>query len=368
MESKPVNGSRNRGLNSVSEFNPAPNPPYPHEVRFTPTYVIQRLQNTQIMESRSFAANQSRLEATPNSDQAFTEQDLVHGQGQPNDPFTLSFQGEGYTKKWSHFLSSVKMPTAAYDNNTPTTGSEHDNYNLDSEWRGEQRLRDIFDCEDGDRVADDNEKPSISSVSSTTDPVLERQHYNWRVKEREIKLRARKWFNDNRTNWRSKLIDSVMENSYIPLFFRLLLITLSSIALGISGRLVHVTVGFDINQQASPLMALVVQAVSIAYLLYISYDEFTSQPLGLRDPKAKIRLVLIDLLFIIFSSANVSLSFVSQYDSEWVCHVNNLVSNMHLCREQRTLSGILMLIIVFWCITFTISLFRIVNATQIRNW
>lgn len=378
MDSKQGEITEKKGLTPISDselninLNPNINPPYRHELNFTPTYVTQRLNNTQVIESEGFISNQSKLKSIPDSVQVFNEHDLIYKQGDTNDPFTYSFRGEEYTRKWSNFLSSVKMPMSTYNNNTQqttATTTEHDNYHLDSEWKGDQRLRNIFDYEDvGDTIIDDDKSFTSPSTSSTADPDLERQHKNWRLKEQEIKQRARKWINNNRTNWRSNLIKSIMENSYIPLFFRLLLITLSSIALGVSGRLVHSTITHHMNQQASALMSLILQSVSIVYLLYISYDEFTSQPIGLRDPKAKIRLVLLDLLFIIFTSANVSLSFQSMYDSAWVCKIGSLITKSSLCSLQRTLSGILMLIIVFWCITFTISLFRIVNTTQIKNW
>lgn len=386
MEPKTHESRQKRGVETINNYNlninlnRNTNPPYPHEVKFTPTYVIERLNKTQVLQSDGFKSNQLKLKSIPNSTQVFNDHDLVYNQGQINDPFTYTFQGEQYTNKWSNFLSSVKMPMSIYlnendddddDNNMlikPDNSHYHDSYNLDSEWKGNQRLQAIFDYEDTNTIIEDDKSFTSPSMSSTTDPDLERQHKNWRLREREIKQRARKWIHDNKTNWRSNLINTVMENSYIPLFFRLLLIVLSAIAVGISGNLVHSTMGMVVSQQASSLMALILQAVSIVYLLYISYDEFTSQPLGLRNPKTKIRLVLLDLLFIIFSSANISLSFESMYDSSWVCQAGNLTTNTLLCSQQRTLSGILMFIIVFWCITFSISLFRIVNTTHIRNW
>ena len=58
-------------------------------------------------------------------------------------------------------------------------------------------------------------------------------------------------------------------------------------------------------------MAIIVDAVAMVYLLYITYDEYTGKPLGLRPAKAKMRLIFLDLFFIVFDSANLSLAFVS---------------------------------------------------------
>ena len=54
------------------------------------------------------------------------------------------------------------------------------------------------------------------------------------------------------------------------------------------------------EQQPSTIMALVVQSCALVYVIYIAYDEYTGKPLGLREPMSKMRLILLDLLFIIF--------------------------------------------------------------------
>jgi hypothetical protein len=66
-------------------------------------------------------------------------------------------------------------------------------------------------------------------------------------------------------------------------------------------------------------MAIVVDVVAIPYILYITWDEYTGKPLGLRSPKAKIRLVLLDLFFIIFESANLALAFAALTDNNGSC-------------------------------------------------
>lgn len=346
-----------------------------------------------------------------------------------DDPFTATFRDSRSNKvKWGEFLHTIKIPTSSvpvkksarrddmgyeageiYDSSEgsadeedppndgdpqpycPSLTSDSEKqialeifkgYDLHSKWKGGSRLRELFESADSLRstTSTDSESslPDVAGDSNGNDIDLEKG-YKSRLKrhrllmhrhkrERDIKDRAKYWISENKKTWKPKLLDSIMTNSYFPLFFRLISISLSTVALGLSSRLVKMTEAFDISQQPSPLMAMIVQAVGIFYLLYITYDEFTSQPLGLRDPTAKIRLVLLDLLFIIFSSANLSLSFQSIYDSRWVCTVGNgpgeLLYDSSMCNEVKALTAFLFLTLVAWCINFTISVFRIVHAVS----
>ncbi len=103
-------------------------------------------------------------------------------------------------------------------------------------------------------------------------------------------------------------------------------------------------------------MAIGVDAIAIVYLLYIMYDEYTGKPLGLRSAKAKLRLILLDLFFIIFQSANLSLSFDSLihfFDDDYAD-----VSGRQDYEKQRGLSAVLLIALVAWLSTFAVSIFR----------
>ncbi len=56
-------------------------------------------------------------------------------------------------------------------------------------------------------------------------------------------------------------------------------------------------------------MAIVVDTVAIPYIGYMTWDEYTGKPLGLRPPTQKISLILMDLFFIIFKSVSTTLAF-----------------------------------------------------------
>jgi len=105
-------------------------------------------------------------------------------------------------------------------------------------------------------------------------------------------------------------------------------------------------------------MAIVVDCVAIPYILYITYDEYTGKPLGLRSPQAKIRLVLLDLYFIIFESANLALAFASLTDKDGSCQPANNGTNHIICARVKALCSILMIALVAWTVTFIISIFR----------
>jgi hypothetical protein len=92
----------------------------------------------------------------------------------------------------------------------------------------------------------------------------------------------------------------------VPLFLRMIVLTTSTLALGLSCSIYHLTNKSTFSQTPSTIMAIVVDVVAMPYIGYITWDEYTGKPLGLRSPKAKMRLVLLDLLFIVFESANLT--------------------------------------------------------------
>jgi hypothetical protein len=146
----------------------------------------------------------------------------------------------------------------------------------------------------------------------------------------------------------------------VPLIFRITVFTTSCIALGLSGSIFHLSREYFYNQNPSTLMAIVVDVVAIPYIVYFTWDEYTGKPLGLRSPKAKIRLVLLDLFFIIFESANISLAFAALRDENGSCRAGPTPTNVNICGRVKALCGILMVALIAWNATFAISIFRYV--------
>lgn len=114
-------------------------------------------------------------------------------------------------------------------------------------------------------------------------------------------------------------------------------------------------------------MAIIVDAVALVYLVYITFDEYTSKPLGLRSPSAKARLILLDIFFIVFDSANLSLAFESLSTVRGACtmaEVNQEVApkNDAICDRQIALACVLLIALLAWLTTFSISVLRYESA------
>lgn len=166
-----------------------------------------------------------------------------------------------------------------------------------------------------------------------------------------------------------RLQHNLLMHPFVPLLFRITVLTTSAIALGISGSVHHLSDKYTYSQNASTTMAIVVDVVAIPYILYITWDEYTGKPLGLRSPKAKIRLVLLDLFFIIFESANLALAFGALTDANGSCRAS-LTSgkNTLICDRVKALCGILMVALIAWSMTFSVSIFRYVLRYPALLW
>lgn len=176
----------------------------------------------------------------------------------------------------------------------------------------------------------------------------------------------------------------LFQNRYVPLFCRMFIVVLCVIALSLAARIYSNSnisyYGSDtsssstykkyaLGQQPSTIMAIVVNSIAVLFEVFVAVDEFKGEPLGLRDPLGKLRLILLDLLFIIFSSANLAIAFGSMFDDDWVClggapSTTSSPKINYICRKQRTLSSFLFLILCTWVVTFTISIVRVVNKVS----
>ena len=125
----------------------------------------------------------------------------------------------------------------------------------------------------------------------------------------------------------------------------------SAVALALACSIHHTTHKHPSRIPATPStdMAIVVDAVALVYLLYITYDEYSGKPLGLRPAKAKMRLIFLDLFFIVFDSANLSLAFEA---------IQGDYCNSLGCTRQKALASVLLIALIAWLLTFSISVMR----------
>lgn len=163
--------------------------------------------------------------------------------------------------------------------------------------------------------------------------------------------------------WYIRIQNHLLKNPIVPLMFRLTVWTFSLTALALGGSIHHFAHLYRHPQGPSAIMAIVVDAVALPYIIYVTWDEYTGKPLGLRPPRSKMRLLFLDLFFIVFDSANLSLAFEALSDVTGSCteaEVNNSYDprNDKICGRQKALASVLLVALIAWLATFAISVLR----------
>ena len=153
--------------------------------------------------------------------------------------------------------------------------------------------------------------------------------------------------------WWQRVQRVILRNPIVPLIIRMIVWLFSLIALTLGGLIYHHRSLSKVEQVASPEMAIIVDVVALVYILYITYDEYTGKPLGLRPAKAKMRLLFLDLFFIVFDSANLSLAFQALSDISGLC-----TSKDPICTQQKALASVLLIALIAWLLAFSISVLR----------
>lgn len=82
----------------------------------------------------------------------------------------------------------------------------------------------------------------------------------------------------------------LLNSPMVPLTFRSIIWVLSLLALSFAASIFQLSRNHGVEQKPSTIMAMVVDALALIYLIYITYDEYSGKPLGLRSPSVKIRL------------------------------------------------------------------------------
>ncbi|KAF2151815.1 hypothetical protein K461DRAFT_313624 [Myriangium duriaei CBS 260.36] len=169
----------------------------------------------------------------------------------------------------------------------------------------------------------------------------------------------------------NKAKGTILKNPFVPLLFRTITAAFTLAALGLSAQVYHQTRAANrtesCRQRASTYIALAVDAVAIPYIIYITRDEYTSKPLGLRSATAKTSLLLVDLYFIVFYSSTLSLAFDALTDSRWACYSagnSTCIQSSSICKSQTGLVAVLLVALVAWIVTFSISVLRVVKRLR----
>jgi hypothetical protein len=161
---------------------------------------------------------------------------------------------------------------------------------------------------------------------------------------------------------------TIMNHPMVPAVARMVVLIFSILALSLAGAIFHHSDSAGCENNSSTWMAIIVDVVAILYTVYITYDEYTSKPLGLRSHNAKMSLIFLDLAFIVFESANLSLAFQALTDDKWACRDSDRYQacpyQRPICSRQKALTATLLIALFAWLGTFTISTLRYVLVSQ----
>jgi len=152
------------------------------------------------------------------------------------------------------------------------------------------------------------------------------------------------------------------------LVFRLITLTFATAALALGGSIHHIADKHkEFSNDASSYIAIVVDAIAIPYILGVTWDEYTGKPLGLRPAGEKLRIVLLDLFFIVFQSANLALAFLALSESSQGCGPRDGRQFLEsLCDRAEALAAVLLIALIAWLLTFSVSLLRLVERVAQR--
>lgn len=335
---------------------------YSLQPKVVPNYVLARLASAyQNEQFRSGSSSDSHPPQSRTASVALSEREEEYTSFM-NDPFNKTLS-HGY----ADLLRAVKQPSEFITDQISLNQSLSNSPISDGSWGGDERLRQaIMGTSAGDNLP--GTQPRGNFFSRLFLPKRRLADDTPRVRSK-----AGYWMLDEKRKDLAPTLQRIfVQNPLVPLLLRILMLIFSSCSLGLAVtvfvNLRKVYDNIQVLQQPGTIFAIVVQSFAIVYIVYIAYDEYSGKPLGLRDPLGKLKLIMLDVLFIIFCSANLSLAFNSLFDTEWVCmaQVDLTLGIRHLtvgylCRRQRALVFFLLLVVFLWLLTFAISIIRVVD-------
>ncbi|KAJ4376968.1 hypothetical protein N0V86_006406 [Didymella sp. IMI 355093] len=217
-----------------------------------------------------------------------------------------------------------------------------------------------------------NDRPIVSRGQIVDDewmaanlPDLETEWKPIDEEEKEEKIKGFWMFSPAKR--RRKMVQlhrTMMNHPMVPALIRCIVLLFSILALSLAGAIFHKSDSAGCDNNSSTWMAIIVDVVAIVYTVYITYDEYTSKPLGLRSHNAKMSLIFLDLAFIVFESANLSLAFQALTDDKWACRDASEPQTSYcpytrpICVRQKALTATLLIALLAWLATFSISTLR----------
>ncbi|KXJ95695.1 hypothetical protein Micbo1qcDRAFT_157722 [Microdochium bolleyi] len=178
----------------------------------------------------------------------------------------------------------------------------------------------------------------------------------------------------------AKFRDFALRHPMAPLTFRLIVLVTTISALVVAVQIFkrwhdpNITTR-NAAETSQAVVAIIIDATAIPYILYMVYDEYTGKPLGLRRAAQKVGLAMLDVLFIVFKAASSALAFEALiYHSADVNDMGEPVGDAETAniRLARALAALVTVGLISWILNFTISVFRIaeqlggINDAQVQ--
>ncbi|TGJ83257.1 hypothetical protein E0Z10_g5506 [Xylaria hypoxylon] len=178
---------------------------------------------------------------------------------------------------------------------------------------------------------------------------------------------------DSKTNrfrksaWFMRLGNFVLRHPIAPLIFRLIVLitTISALALATviyrRERDIRITTGSQ-TETSQAIVAIIIDSIAIPYILYMTWDEYTGKPLGLRAPAQKVSLTLLDLVFIVLKSASTALAFEALVYHSGAGKTQSRrdgAQQLESLDLARGLAALTLVGLIAWILNFTISVFRL---------
>ncbi|KAI0972587.1 hypothetical protein F4678DRAFT_428607 [Xylaria arbuscula] len=167
--------------------------------------------------------------------------------------------------------------------------------------------------------------------------------------------------------WFMRLGNFVLRHPIAPLIFRLIVLisTISALALAtiIYRREKNPgTLTGSQTETSQSIVAIIIDSIAIPYILYMTWDEYTGKPLGLRNPAQKVSLTLLDLIFIVLKSASTALAFEAlvYHSGPGLAHnAEDGAQELQSLDLARGLAALTLVGLIAWILNFTISVFRL---------
>ncbi|KAK0465192.1 uncharacterized protein EV420DRAFT_1262018 [Desarmillaria tabescens] len=177
----------------------------------------------------------------------------------------------------------------------------------------------------------------------------------------------------------------ILSNTYVPLLFRFINLTFTTIALGVAIRVRQREREYGIMGAlgSSPTLVIIFAPLTLVHVLTAVYLEYFGRPLGLWRTSGKLAHTLLEVLFICAWSAALSLCFDNFFTSlvpcaspsatSWYNALPRPASNLPtfedsvgdtLCDSQLALICLVGVGLLMYCSNLVISLFRIFEKVK----